>query len=381
MLILAAVLAIFVYGMIAATLGTILPSLSTTFNLTSAQNSYIALAQGLGLTIASISVGPLIDKKGKKAGLLLGLSLIAIALFALPSSTGYGMILALLFLLGLGGGIIVTGANALVSDISETKRAATMNFLNLFFGLGGMATPFISGNFLANDTVKLAYLMAVLTAGTLMFHAATKMPPPSSERAVKSGELGKLLGSPTLLLLAAFLFLYVSAEVGVWNWLVKHLTAQGMDESRAKNVLSLGFALGMLIGRVAVAPILNKVKAETVTLFASLLIAVTTFAMLQTTDPFMVGVAVFCAGLAMAPVFPTTLAMVGNAFPKGTATAMGFVITCGWIGLVVSSPIIGAIAGEDPNGLKTALLLIPAVAVGMFFVNLALRPALAKAAK
>jgi fucose permease len=227
----------------------------------------------------------------------------------------------------------------------------------------------------------LCYLMAVLTAGTLMYSVATKMPPPSSERVVKSGEVGRLLGSPTLLLLAAFLFLYVAAEVGVWNWLVKHRTAQGMDESRAKNILSLGFALGLLIGRVAVSPILIKVKAETVTLFASVLMAVTTFAMLQTTDPFLVGAAVFCAGLAMAPVFPTTLAMVGNAFPKGTATAMGLVITCGWTGLVVSSPIIGAIAGTDPKALKTALLLLPAVSVAMIIVNLALRPALAKAAK
>jgi fucose permease len=381
MLILAAILAIFVYGMIAATLGTILPSLSTTFHLTVAENGYIALAQGLGLTIASVSVGPLIDKKGKKVGLLLGLTLVVIALFALPSSTGFGMILALLFLLGLGGGIIVTGANALVSDISESKRASTLNFLNLFFGLGGMATPFVSGNFLANDAVKLCYLMAVLTAGTLIVHGAAKMPAPSGGGGGKGDEASGSLATPTLFLLAAFMFFYVASEVGVWNWLVKLLTAQGVDESRSKNILSLGFALGLLIGRMAVSPILIKVKAETVTLAASILMAITTFAMLQTTDPFLVGIVVFFAGVAMAPVFPTTLAMVGNAFRKRTATAMGIVITCGWIGLVVSSPIIGAIAGDDPKRLQTALLILPVFSVIMVVVNLILRPVLAKASE
>ena len=60
----------------------------------------------------------------------------------------------------------------------------------------------------------------------------------------------------------------------------------------------------------------------------------------------MASVMVFLAGVAMAPVFPTTLAMVGDAFPAGTATAMGIVITFGWVGLAVSSPIIGAVAGE-----------------------------------
>ena len=47
----------------------------------------------------------------------------------------------------------------------------------------------------------------------------------------------------------------------------------------------------------------------------------------------------------MAPVFPTTLAIVGDVFPVMTATAMGIVITFGWLGLAVSSPVIGAVAG------------------------------------
>ena len=88
MLIVAAILAIFVYGMIAAMLGTILPNLSERFKLTPEQNGTIAMAQAIGLIIASISVGPLIDNQGKKVGLVLGLALIAIALFRVAQSEG-----------------------------------------------------------------------------------------------------------------------------------------------------------------------------------------------------------------------------------------------------------------------------------------------------
>lgn len=56
MLIFAAVLAIFVYGMIAAMLGIILPELSDRFHLTPAQNGTIAFSQALGLIIASVGV-------------------------------------------------------------------------------------------------------------------------------------------------------------------------------------------------------------------------------------------------------------------------------------------------------------------------------------
>ena len=372
MLITAAVLAIFVYGMIAAMLGTILPNLSERFHLTPKQNGNIAFAQAIGLIIASVSVGPLIDNFGKKPGLVLGLTLIAIALFALPKAKGYGMIMAYMLLLGLGGGIIVTGANALVSDISQDKRASVMNFLNLFFGLGGLATPFISANLLKKDSVKLCYLVAVFTAGVLILHASVAMPAPTGTQSFQMAEAGQLLTSPTLWLLALMLFLYVTCECGVWNWLARHLIAQGISESRALNILSLGFALGLLLGRVAVSPILITVPAATVTLWAAVLMAVTTYIALQARTVTMAGIAVFCAGLAMAPVFPTTLAMVGNAFPRGTATAMGIVITCGWIGLAVSSPIIGAIAGGDPKRLKKALLLLPAASLVMVVLNLAL---------
>jgi len=136
-LILAAVVAIFIYGMIAAMLVTILPNLSDRFHLSPRQNGTIAFAQALGLIIASVGVGPLLDNEGKKLGLMLGLALIAIALFALPRSPGFRSIMLLMFVLGVGGGIVVTGANALVSDVSEAHRAIALNLVNLFFGLAG----------------------------------------------------------------------------------------------------------------------------------------------------------------------------------------------------------------------------------------------------
>jgi fucose permease len=375
MLILAAILAIFVYGMIAAMLGTILPDLSARFHLTPKQNGTIAFCQALGLIIASLAVGPLIDNEGKKVGMLLGLALITLALVLLPKSSGYSTIAAYLFLLGIGGGIIVTAANALASDVSPEHRGTTLNLLNLFFGLGGLATPFISANLLSRNAVRLCYLVAGLTFATLIVNIATTMPQPTGAQSFVFSEVGDVLGRPTLWLLALFLFLYVASEVGVWNWLVQHLIAQGIPESRSLNILSLGFALGLLIGRVGVSQVLKSVSSLTVTLAASILMVITTYLMSRTKDATVAGVLVFLAGVAMAPVFPTTLAIVGDVFPRMTGTAMGIVITSGWIGLAVSSRIIGSIAGGDPKRLKKALLVLPAMAMIMIAVNITLQMA------
>ncbi len=371
MLIIAAILSILVYGIVAATWGT----LSSTLGFTDAQNGTIALAQAIGLIIASVSVGPLIDTKGKKTALLIGFGLICASLYAL-SFTGkdYTLVIVCLAVLGFGGGIVVTGANVLVSDVSESRRGSTLNLMNLFFGLGGLMTPLITANILSNDAIRMCFVAAVLATVVWIVNAITPMPKPTGERGFKSSELNLIVGRPVLWVLALFLFLYVACEVGVWNSLANYLMKQGIDETKARNILALGFALGLLIGRVVVSRILIKVSSATVTLFSSALMAVTTFAMLQTADPTLAWVAVFCAGMAMAPVFPTTLAMVGDAFPRMTATAMGIVITCGWIGLAVSSRIIGSIA--ESSSLKTALFILPIFSVAMVIVNLVLRPML-----
>jgi len=374
MLILAAVLAIFVYGMIAAMLGTILPDISKRFNLTPKQNGNIAMSQAIGLMIGSFFSGPVMDVYGSKTGLVLGLALITIALFGLRSAGGYGAVAALMLTLGIGGGAVVVGANGLPPHIKmeALSTAGMFNLLNLFFGLGGLVTPLVAARMFQNNSSRLLVFAGSLTAITLAVDGITEMPAPSGAVQFNPAQVGTLLGTPALLLLALTLFIYVACEVGVWNWLVRHLIAQGLPESKALTILSLGFALGLLLGRVAVSPILTGVSPENVLAGSAVLMAITTFLMLQSANPTTAGALVFLGGIAMAPVFPTTLAIVSARFPDTAATASGIAITAGWLGLVVSSPIIGGIAGNDPKGLKKALLLLPVASAIMFVVCLAL---------
>jgi fucose permease len=377
MLILAAILAVLAYGVTAAMLGTAMPTFTTLYNLSGGQNGNIALSQALGLVIASISVGPLIDIRGKKTSLLGGLILIALALLGLPSAGGYSGLVLLYFLLGLGGGIIVTAANALASDVNESRRASTLNFLNLFFGLGALLTPFLAANLFNSDFARLCYFAAALAIFALLVNAAAKIPPPAQMRRFTMSEVRGILRRPILYIFALFIFFYVACEVGVWNWLPSYLISRNIDKAKALNILSLGFALGLLIGRIAASRILIRVSSINVTLAASALMAATTFMMLRSSNANFASIAVFCAGLAMAPVYPTTLALIADVFPRGTATAMGFVITSGWLGSVVTSRIIGAFAGTDNANLGSALLLLPALSIAMVGVTLALRPMLA----
>lgn len=369
MLILAATLATLVYGLIAPILGALLP----TYGLTATQQGMLAMIYAIGLIISSLSAGPLVDIKGNKSGFLTGLALITASVAAAPNAGGYAGLLAVYFVLGIGGGTIVTAANSLIGAIEPTRRSSAMNFLNLFFGLGGIITTFAASEPIPPSYV--CYAIAALTLLTFVIGAAIRMPGPAGQASFRVAEAPALLSRPALILLCLMLFLYVSCEVGVWNWLKIYLETMHFSPASAGHVVSYGFAFGILLGRVVVSRILLKVRPLTVTLVASVCMAVTTFLMLQVSSRAAITAAVFCAGLSMAPVFPTTLGITADTFRRGTATAMGIVITFGWIGLAVSSQIIGSLAGSGGN-YRYALMLIPGFSLLMIVVNLVLRPVL-----
>jgi cyanate permease len=118
--------------------------------------------------------------------------------------------------------------------------------------------------------------------------------------------------------------------------------------------------------------VLTHVSAERVLFGSGALMVVTMYIMLQSKSNSVAWVTVFLAGIALAPAFPTTLAVVNTRFAQTAATATGIATTAGWLGLVVSSPIIGGIAGDDPRRLKKALLVLPVFSIVMAVVALTL---------
>jgi FHS family L-fucose permease-like MFS transporter len=374
MLLAAVTLSILVYGVISSMLGSLLPALG----FTGGQNGTLALTQASGLAIASLLAGPLIDTRGKKTAMVIGLTGIGSALFLLPSAAGnFALAAWLWFLLGLGGGTMATASNSIISDLGGARRSSILNFTNLFFGLGLMITPFLASRLFAGDVQGLCYFGAALATATLAIQTFMRFPPRQQGKRFNLAEASQLLSSPILHLFALLAFLYVSCEVGMSNWLVKYLIAKGVARDHALRILSLGFALGLLFGRVVASRVLNRVSAATVASVSAILMTLATFWVLDSgSSETVIIIAVFSAGLAMAPVYPTTLGMVGDVFPNSTGTAMGLVITAGWAGLAVSSRIIGWVAGGDESHIATALLLFPIFSCLMIGVSFIVRASL-----
>jgi fucose permease len=362
-----AALIIFIYGMLASMLGTLVPALGTRLALDTASLSYLALAQGIGLAATSVWAGALMDRRGTKIGILAGLVASLFGLGLLSRADSLAMGLGAMALLGVGGSLVIVGANAVVNDVSDTNKASALNILNLFVGLGGMATPFVAGNLLHSDPTLVAYFGLATCLVALITMLIWRAPVVVHGEEAPIDDKG-LFASPALYLLAAVTFSYTACEFSMWNWLPKYMIASGVPEVTALNILSFGFAGGLLLGRLAAAPALSRLSPVPVVLSCALAMCVSTFAVLQVNNASAFGIAAFVTGLIMAPVFPTTIAVIGNNFPRQSATAIGFAITCGFSGLVVSSPIIGMLASS--NGLGRALLLMPVLSAVIVLILL-----------
>ena len=301
MLILAASLAIFIYGMTAATLGTILPDLSTRFHLTPKQDGNIAFCQALGLVLASIGVGLLIDYEGKKVGIGPGpFSERAGCRSAASSQRLARHCVRSVFARSRRRHHCDGGQRSRQRRDSGPSRYDTEFPEYLLRGRRFCHAVRLRQPARQKLHAPLSPDCGARSGGRAVSFFAP-IPPPTAGQSFVFSDIGSVLGRPVLWLCALLLFLYVACEVGVWNWLVQHLIAQGVPQGRALNVLSFGFALGMLFGRLGASEVLISVRGLNVTLAASILMAILTFLMLQTRNPSVAWVLTFLAGMAMGP--------------------------------------------------------------------------------
>ncbi len=366
----AACMAIFVWGSIDSLLGAILPDLVRRASLTDSLAANVSVVNGLGLVIASLSVGPVLDRWGKKSVFLPALLLIAAALFGLHWADTFVTIAALAFALGLGGSALVTAAQALVSDLHDAGRAAALNLLNFFFGLGAFVTPLARGPLdrLGGGMSGILWSLSAICVLVAIFDSRLKFPAPAPIHAAAARP--SLLKEPLFWLPVAILFLYVGVETSLWFWQVVYWTRGfGASAAWARFGVSL-FAVAIMAGRLISRPVLRFLSPGGLLVSGTTGTLIGLFGMRLAPNFISSLVCLAVAGLFMAVVFPTALGTVGTRFAAASGTPIGLAVTAGWLGAMTIRPMVGYVAGRST--LAGGYWALIAAAVVMAFCGLAL---------
>ena len=165
----------FIFGIVLFLMGTLLPTLHVSY----AQAGRLGSIPLIGILIATIVVGPILDIYGAKQILILALILIAGSLALIPSLHAFWQLQLCCLAYGFGGGILNTTTNVLIADLHAESRASALNLLGFFFSAGAVLAPLmmsIAGGWLSPSFALR--LLAGITAAVLCPVNFFRFPPP-----------------------------------------------------------------------------------------------------------------------------------------------------------------------------------------------------------
>ena len=260
----------FVFGMILGLPGTVLGQSETVaqFGLTLADRGLLISTLFAGLLVGSLLSGPLVDRMGQRAALVVSLSLVAVCLPLLAMAAGATIAASALLLLGLASASTNTASNALSSELFPHERGRRMNGIALMVGLGGLTMP--------TATVLAAHLVswrAVVIAGgvlaaivAILAVAVRPVDDDSLEVADATGTIAALRRFAKQPGFGWFLLLIMLGggnEASMAGWTSSFVMASGLGSSAATGVLSSHW-LGIIVSRALFSGRVDRAKENAV---------------------------------------------------------------------------------------------------------------------
>ena len=358
---------IFVFGIVMAIFGAILPSLFDRIGFGAGAAGNLFLTMNFAMLVTTLFFGPLVDRFGFKALLAVSAFLVAGAFLLLSMASTYGLVLGAAVVLGLGGGGLNGGTNALTSDLHDgDKRGSALNVLGIFFGFGALTIPFLIGTL--RELLGIPKILQVATFLSLVpfvIYVVLRFPKAKQPQGFPIKEAAGIVRSPLLWLCAFILFFQSGNEFTVGGWISTYLQKTfGFGGSAAALVLAAYWA-AIMSGRLLSSRIVRAVRSETLILGSAALALCAAVLMALSPSGNVAAVGAVVIGLGFAAIYPTTLAIVGERFTAMTGTAFSVVIAVGLVGGMLAPWLAGRIA--EASSLRQGLL-IPVINCAMIVV-------------
>ena len=231
----------------------------------------------VAFAIFSVPGGVLTARIGKKNMMLLALALVALGVLV-PTVVvpGFALLLAGVFVLGVGTTLLQVAGNPIMRDVSgEGRFASNLSLAQFVKGVGSVVSTFLVGRLAVGELGwrRIFPVFLALTVVALLSVLALKVKETRAEAPPSVGSSVALLGEPAFGLAVLGIFLYVGAEVGMNTWLGPRLQAlgftadnlrfAGLDWGRESTALgSTLFFVGLTVGRLLGSGILSVVSAR-----------------------------------------------------------------------------------------------------------------------
>jgi FHS family glucose/mannose:H+ symporter-like MFS transporter len=383
MVFIAACAGMLLFGMVMLSLGTVNTFLVDRFRLDPIEVGSLAGLLPFGILAGSVIFGPVVDRYGYKIPLTVAALLISVAFEVIALAAAFLPVQAAFFVIGLGGGVLNGGTNALVADISDGNRESRLSILGVFFGLGALGMPLVTALvlrwFIPSEIVTGFGLLVLLSVVFFLFVA---FPAPKQAQGFPLREGAALVRDTTLLLLSMILFFESAAEGLVNNWTPAFLQkARGLGTDESLYMLTLVLA-SLSVARLVLGGLLTRVSRAKVLVCSLGLAVLGTALFIAAPGVSAVTVAVVLIGAGFAAVFPVVLGTIGDLFPQLSGTAFGVALVIGLAGNAIVNTVLGIASASWGIGIFPWYLLFILAGLGLFLAlsirSLADRPSASK---
>jgi fucose permease len=363
-------LAFFLMGL-ADAMGPMSDAVQKEYHVSNVVSTLLPFFVFIAFAVFSVPGGLLAARIGKKKLLLLGLGLNALALL-IPSlqSPHFALLLACIFLLGVGTTFLQVAGNPIMRDVSpEGTYSRNLAFAQGIKGIGSTASTYLvtavtSIAFFRSmgwrGTFPLFFILmalAFLTVAVLKVHEAQTDEPPSL-----ASSLG-LLKEPVFLLAVIGIFLYVGAEASMGRFLLPTLKDIGVDEKTASRFGPALFFLLLTIGRLLGSVVLTVMTPRTCFRLSALLGLLGAVAIMAGSQPLAIA-GVIAAGLGFANIWPMLFSITVEEKPERASELSGLMCMA-----ISGGAIVPLVMGElRDSGLRATAFIVPAACFAYLLV-------------
>lgn len=335
----------FIFGTVLLLMGSLLPALNVNGTRAGSLGSFPLI----GILTATVLIGPILDKSGAKPVLAVALALIATALAVMPSLFSYAALATAALFYGIGGGILNTTTNALISDLSASGRGSALNLLGFSFSMGAVTAPLLMSATGARFSPSIVVRILGLAAAIVLIPVLVLPFPAPRHADTPLRSLLKVLSQPLVWLFGALLFFESGDENCMFVWAGKvtgdllHLTVQHAD------LALLGLSLALGIGRLLAALWLKWVGSRTTLLFSCSIIIAGAAVVVSAREFGRIIAGFTVIGFGLSAIFPTALGMAGDRFSSETGTVFGAVMTIALVGGAIGPMVGGWAVAASPE--------------------------------
>jgi len=351
-------------------LGVLLPSILTTYNLTTATVTALFFGQVSGYVVAAFTSSLLSQRIGLARMILLAATSVTTAL-CVYASTPYWFVMVLTgTLLGLGIGLIDAGINTFVAH--KQDNANLMGVLHAFYGVGALSGPAIATMILTMGlSWRSAYWVFAAIMGLLvlgMVWVISQPYPLMDSSAQTTGQNAKAnlrlaLKRPTVIVAGLFLLVYVGTEVSLGNWAYTVETMSRNTPITVAGYSVTAYWFGLTIGRLSMGQLMKRLGPTR--LMDVSLVLLTVGLLVWWLLPQQLW-SLPLIGFALAAIFPTTIWLMPRRIPATLVpAAIGYLSSVASVGAVSIPTVVGWLANKINLEVIPMLMLPLAIAMLM----------------